>query len=154
MRGKPPNAATGEMAGKLAVQGAVPLQYNGYKIPLMRNLVKRAIGGVRGGNMNLIQWATSPWGQSVPIHIAWFLIWVAAIAGLFFLIVHAIYVRYFAEARRVCRQLLRRSRGRDSRAMSRGTRWPRGCFTGSWRCPCSRCCSPRFCRRSAFSSPG
>ena len=41
-----PDAATGEMAGKLAVEGAVPLQYNAYKIPLMRNLVKRAIGGV------------------------------------------------------------------------------------------------------------
>jgi xanthine dehydrogenase YagS FAD-binding subunit len=46
VRGKPANAATGEMAGKLAVQGAVPLQFNTYKIPLMRNLVKRAIGGV------------------------------------------------------------------------------------------------------------
>jgi xanthine dehydrogenase YagS FAD-binding subunit len=47
VRGKSPNAATGEMAGKLAVQGAVPLQFNAYKIPLMRNLVKRAIGGVQ-----------------------------------------------------------------------------------------------------------
>ena len=47
VRGKPANAATGEMAGKLAVQGAVPLQFNAYKIPLMRNLVKRAIGGVK-----------------------------------------------------------------------------------------------------------
>jgi xanthine dehydrogenase YagS FAD-binding subunit len=46
VRGMPPNAATGEMAGKLAVQGAVPLQFNGYKVPLMRNLVKRAISGV------------------------------------------------------------------------------------------------------------
>ena len=46
VRGKPRNAATGESAGKLAVQGAVPLQFNAYKIPLMRNLVKRAIGGV------------------------------------------------------------------------------------------------------------
>src|ERR1700675_5001351 len=46
VRGMPPNAATGEMAGELAVQGAVPLQFNAYKIPLMRNLVKRAIGGV------------------------------------------------------------------------------------------------------------
>jgi len=46
VRGKPSNAATGELAGKLAVQGAVPLQFNAYKIPLMRNLVKRAIGGV------------------------------------------------------------------------------------------------------------
>jgi xanthine dehydrogenase YagS FAD-binding subunit len=44
--GKPPNATTGEMAGKMAVQGAVPLQFNAYKIPLMRNLVKRSIGGV------------------------------------------------------------------------------------------------------------
>jgi xanthine dehydrogenase YagS FAD-binding subunit len=35
------------MAGKLAVQGAVPLTFNAYKIPLMRNLVKRAIGGVQ-----------------------------------------------------------------------------------------------------------
>jgi xanthine dehydrogenase YagS FAD-binding subunit len=47
VRGKPANAATGEMAGKLAVHGAVPLQFNAYKIPLMRNLVKRAIGGVQ-----------------------------------------------------------------------------------------------------------
>ncbi len=46
VRGRPATAATGEMAGKLAVQGAVPLQFNAYKIPLMRNLVKRAIGGV------------------------------------------------------------------------------------------------------------
>jgi xanthine dehydrogenase YagS FAD-binding subunit len=46
VRGMPPNAATGEMAGKLAVHGAVPLQFNAYKVPLMRNLVKRAIGGV------------------------------------------------------------------------------------------------------------
>jgi xanthine dehydrogenase YagS FAD-binding subunit len=46
VRGKPPTAATGEMAGRLAVQGAVPLQFNAYKIPLMRNLVKRAISGV------------------------------------------------------------------------------------------------------------
>ena len=46
VRGKSPSAATGEMAGKVAVQAAIPLQFNAYKIPLMRNLVKRAIGGV------------------------------------------------------------------------------------------------------------
>lgn len=46
VKGKPNNAATGEMAGKLAVQGAMPLQFNAYKIPLMRNLVKRSISGV------------------------------------------------------------------------------------------------------------
>jgi cytochrome b subunit of formate dehydrogenase len=47
--------------------------------------------------MGILDWATSPLGQRVPIHIAWFLIWVALIAGLVFLIVHAIYVRYFGK---------------------------------------------------------
>src|SRR6516225_10846041 len=47
--------------------------------------------------MGFLEWATNPFGQRVPIHIAWFLIWVALIAGLAFLIVHAIYVRYFAK---------------------------------------------------------
>jgi xanthine dehydrogenase YagS FAD-binding subunit len=46
VRGKRRDASTGEAAGKLAVQGAVPLQFNAYKIPLMRNLVKRAVSGV------------------------------------------------------------------------------------------------------------
>lgn len=45
-RGKPADASTGAACGEIAVRGAVPLQFNGYKIPLMRNLVKRAIGGV------------------------------------------------------------------------------------------------------------
>jgi len=39
------NEQTAAMAGELAVEGAVPLQHNGYKIPLMQNLVKRAIRG-------------------------------------------------------------------------------------------------------------
>ncbi len=32
-------------AGELAIEGARPLRYNAYKIPLMRNLVKRAVRG-------------------------------------------------------------------------------------------------------------
>ncbi len=47
IRGQQRNAQTGEMAGKLAVEGAVPLTFNAYKIPLMRNLVKRSITGVQ-----------------------------------------------------------------------------------------------------------
>ena len=43
--GKPRNAETAAMAGDLAVQGARPLAHNGYKIPLVKNLVKRAIRG-------------------------------------------------------------------------------------------------------------
>jgi cytochrome b subunit of formate dehydrogenase len=47
--------------------------------------------------VGILEWATSPFGQNIPIHIAWSLIWVALIAGLLFLIVHAIYMRYFAK---------------------------------------------------------
>src|SRR6516164_8728966 len=47
--GKPRDEQTADMAGKLAVEGATTLRYNGYKIPLMRNLVKRAIRGSEGG---------------------------------------------------------------------------------------------------------
>jgi formate dehydrogenase subunit gamma len=47
--------------------------------------------------MGILEWATSPLGQRVPVHIAWVLIWVALIGGLAFLIIHAIYVRYFAK---------------------------------------------------------
>jgi xanthine dehydrogenase YagS FAD-binding subunit len=47
--GKPRNEETATLAGDLAVQGAAVLKHNGYKVPLMRNLVKRAIRGVPGG---------------------------------------------------------------------------------------------------------
>jgi xanthine dehydrogenase YagS FAD-binding subunit len=43
--GKPRNEETAKMAGQVAIQGAEPLQYNGYKVPLLRNLVQRAIRG-------------------------------------------------------------------------------------------------------------
>jgi cytochrome b subunit of formate dehydrogenase len=46
--------------------------------------------------MGFLEWATSPWGQRVPIHIAWSLIWVSAIVGLLFLVVHATWLRFFA----------------------------------------------------------
>ena len=48
--------------------------------------------------MGIVEFATSPWGQTVPIHVAFGLIWVAAIGGLAFLIVHAIYVQFFSKA--------------------------------------------------------
>jgi hypothetical protein len=47
--------------------------------------------------VELIQWATSPWGQEVPIHIGWVLIWVFAIGGAIFLAGHAIWVGFFAK---------------------------------------------------------
>jgi xanthine dehydrogenase YagS FAD-binding subunit len=48
--GKPRNEETAKMAGDLAILGAAPLRHNGYKVPLMRNLVKRAIRGSEGGS--------------------------------------------------------------------------------------------------------
>jgi xanthine dehydrogenase YagS FAD-binding subunit len=46
--GKPRSEDTATQAGELAITGATALRYNGYKIPLMRNLVKRAIRGSGG----------------------------------------------------------------------------------------------------------
>ena len=43
--GKPANEATAKAAAELAIAGAQPLKFNAYKVPLMRNLVKRAIRG-------------------------------------------------------------------------------------------------------------
>ena len=43
--GKPRNNDTAQLAGELAIDGAQTLRYNGYKVPLMRNLVARAIRG-------------------------------------------------------------------------------------------------------------
>ena len=52
VKGKPRNEATAAAAGDLAVEGAQPLRFNAYKVPLMRNLVKRAMRGVE-------EWTTS-----------------------------------------------------------------------------------------------
>jgi xanthine dehydrogenase YagS FAD-binding subunit len=43
--GKPRNEETARAAGELAVQGAQALRHNGYKVSLMRNLVRRAVRG-------------------------------------------------------------------------------------------------------------
>jgi xanthine dehydrogenase YagS FAD-binding subunit len=52
VKGKPRNETTAAAAGEMAIEGAQPLRFNAYKVPLMRNLVKRAIRGVE-------EWATS-----------------------------------------------------------------------------------------------
>ena len=46
--GKARSEETADMAGKMAVEGAQTLRHNAYKVPLMRNLVKRAIRGGTG----------------------------------------------------------------------------------------------------------
>ncbi|MED5534396.1 MAG: FAD binding domain-containing protein, partial [Pseudomonadota bacterium] len=41
--GSAPDEETAALAGQVAVRGATPLNYNHFKIPLLENLVKRAI---------------------------------------------------------------------------------------------------------------
>ena len=45
IRGQARNEETGKRAAEIATRGAVTLRHNAYKIPLMQNLVKRAIRG-------------------------------------------------------------------------------------------------------------
>ena len=49
VQGRPRNESTAVVASNRAIEGAQPLRFNGYKVPLMKNLVKRAIRGVEGG---------------------------------------------------------------------------------------------------------
>jgi xanthine dehydrogenase YagS FAD-binding subunit len=41
--GKPHNEATAVLAGQIALEGAAPLHFNGFKVALMENLVRRAL---------------------------------------------------------------------------------------------------------------
>jgi len=43
LKGQPVNEQTAKIAGQSASRGARPLNYNGFKIPLMENLVMRAV---------------------------------------------------------------------------------------------------------------
>ncbi len=45
LAGRPLTEETAVMAGELAIAGTVALNHNAYKIPLMRNLVRRAVRG-------------------------------------------------------------------------------------------------------------
>jgi xanthine dehydrogenase YagS FAD-binding subunit len=45
IRGRARNEETARLAAEIAIRGAVPLRHNAFKIPLMQNLVKRAIRG-------------------------------------------------------------------------------------------------------------
>ena len=45
LAGQSLNEETATRAGQLAIDGARALRFNAYKIPLMRNLVRRAVRG-------------------------------------------------------------------------------------------------------------
>ena len=43
--------------------------------------------------MSLVTWGTSPWGQPVILHAAWYLLWVSLAGGAAFALGHALWVR-------------------------------------------------------------
>ena len=45
LRGQAPSDQLGLQAGEVAIRDAQPLRHNDFKIPLMRNLVRRAVRG-------------------------------------------------------------------------------------------------------------
>lgn len=45
IRGQEVNEQTAELAGDVAIRGVTPLAHNGYKVALLRNLVKRSVRG-------------------------------------------------------------------------------------------------------------
>lgn len=48
--------------------------------------------------MGIIETAISPWGQTIPIHAAFWLLYLSAIGGLLFMVVHAVWLKYYAKA--------------------------------------------------------
>lgn len=42
--------------------------------------------------MDIIEWGATPWGQPVPLHIAWHLLWLSLWLGLAFLAAHALWM--------------------------------------------------------------
>ena len=45
VRGQAASEETAELAGEIAIRGVRPLAHNGYKVALLRNLVKRSVRG-------------------------------------------------------------------------------------------------------------
>ena len=43
--------------------------------------------------MDFLTWGRSPWSQDILVHVSWDLLYVAAAAGVLFMLAHAVYVR-------------------------------------------------------------
>ena len=62
VRGQQVSDQTAERAGQLAIEGVRPLAHNGYKVPLLRNLVTRSIRGRWGIGHGTISVGYGPLG--------------------------------------------------------------------------------------------
>ena len=71
-------------------------------------------------------------GARVPVHVAFFLGWVAVIAGLLFAIVHAMFLRYFAKPRHFVEEVTAASLAEVPAQVPRHS-LAAACSTGSWR---------------------
>lgn len=45
--------------------------------------------------MDFVSWGRNPWGQLIPDHAGWDLIWISVIGGVAFLVAHMIYMRFW-----------------------------------------------------------
>src|ERR1044072_3114726 len=54
--------------------------------------------------MNFLTWGRNPWGQQIPTHISWSLLWASLFAGLMFLVAHASYMLLSAHHKRAERE--------------------------------------------------
>ena len=50
--------------------------------------------------MDLLNWARSPWGEDILIHISWSLFWAALVGGLLFLLAHGGYMLFSQHRKR------------------------------------------------------
>ena len=95
-----------------------------------------------GGNMGFLEWATRSVGANCSHPHCVVLDMGCGDGGIAFLIVHAIYLRYFAKPKQFAPMLSPDCRAQSSQARSPALAGGARCFTGSWQPPCSRCCSP------------
>jgi len=50
--------------------------------------------------VNFLTWGRNPWGQTIPVHVSWSLMWASLFAGMMFLIAHASYMILSAHRKR------------------------------------------------------
>ena len=50
--------------------------------------------------MDFLTWGRNPWGQQIPVHVSWSLLYASLFAGLMFLIAHASYMILSAHRKR------------------------------------------------------
>ena len=90
VKGSRRDEETAKLAGQSAIRGATPLNHNHFKIPLMENLVMRAIRDAR--SMEIVRYSSNAWGQRVLEGVSWDLLPMFFGLALAFILGHSIYM--------------------------------------------------------------